>query len=72
MTKHFFAFFLIALASELGTSWLLRYRSLSPDGDLLCFRSLGSMIGNRLVIWAVFFLLLSVVWMSLSKTRRSA
>jgi hypothetical protein len=70
MKKQFFAFFLIALASELGTSWLVRYSGANDVGELICFRNLGTMIVNRLWVWAVFFLLLSVVWLSLSRGRR--
>ena len=72
MKKHFFAFFLIALMSELGTSWLVRYRSVAPEAELVCFRNLQTMIANRLWMWAVFFLLLSVVWLLLSRGRRVA
>ena len=67
MRKDFVAFAIIALASELGTSWLVRYRSLSPGGPLVCFSDLQTMVANRLWIWAVFFFLLSVVWLLLSK-----
>jgi len=72
MKKHFFAFFLIALASELVTSWLVRYSGATDVGELICFRNLGTMIANRLWIWAVFFLLLSVIWLSLSRGGRTA
>jgi hypothetical protein len=72
MKKHFFAFFLIALASELGTSWLVRYSGATDVGELICFRNFATMIANRLWIWAVFFLLLSVIWLSLSRAGRTA
>ncbi|MEN3331146.1 MAG: hypothetical protein V7641_511 [Blastocatellia bacterium] len=72
MKKHFFAFFLIALASELGTSWLVQYSGATDVGGLICFHNLEIMIANRLWIWAVFFLLLSVIWLSLSKGSRTA
>jgi len=72
MKKHFFAFFLIALASEIGTSWLVRYSGATDVGGLPCFHNLGSMIVNRLWIWAVFFGLLSVIWLSLSRGSRNA
>jgi len=72
MKKHFVAFFIIALASELGTSWLVRYSGADDVGGLICFRDLGTMIANRLWIWAVFFLLLSVIWLSLSRGGRTA
>jgi len=71
MKKHFVAFFTIALASELGTSWLVRYRSLA-SGEMVCFHDLQTMMVNRLVIWLVFFLLLSAVWLLLSRGRRTA
>lgn len=70
MRRDSVAFAIIALASELGTSWLVRYRSLSPDASLVCFRDLQTMMANRLWIWAVFFFLLSAVWLLLSKRRR--
>lgn len=72
MTRHFFAFFFIALVSELGTSWLVQYTGANDVGGLICFHSLGAMMGSRLLIWAVFFLLLSVVWLALSRNRQTA
>ncbi len=71
MRKHFVAFVIIALMSEVGTSWLVRYRSLSPDAEVVCFRNLQAMMASRLWIWAVFFLLLSAVWMLLSRSGRT-
>jgi hypothetical protein len=72
MKTHFFAFFLIALASEIGTSWLVRYSGATDVGGLVCFRDPATMIINRLWIWAVFFLLLSVIWLALSRGSRNA
>jgi hypothetical protein len=69
MKTHFSAFFLIALASEIGTSWLVRYSAAAEVGGLVCFRDPGAMIVNRLWIWAVIFLLLSVTWLALSRNR---
>jgi hypothetical protein len=72
MRRDFVAFAIIALASELGTSWLVRYRSLSPGASLVCFSDLQTMVADRLWIWAVLFFLSSAVWLLLSKGRRSA
>ena len=72
MKNNFVAFFVIALASELGTSWLVSYAGADDVGGLVCFRNLGTMMVSRLWIWAIFFVLLSVVWLSLSKGRRTA
>jgi hypothetical protein len=71
MKKDFVAFFIIALASELGTSWLMRYRGLATAG-MVCFADLQTMMLNRLAIWPVFFLLLSAVWLLLSRGKRTA
>jgi len=72
MKKHFFAFFMIALISELGTTWLMSYRSVTDTGAMLCYRNLGTVIADRLLFWPVFFLLLSAVWLLLSRNRRTA
>ena len=72
MRKHFVAFAIIALMSEVGTSWLVRYRSLSSDAEVICFRDLQAMMANRLWIWAVLFLLLSAIWLLLSRGGRTA
>ena len=72
MKKHFFAFFMIALISELGTTWLMSYRSVTDTGAMLCYRNLGTVIADRLLVWPVFFLLLSAVWLLLSRDRRAA
>ena len=72
MRKHFVAFVIIALMSEIGTSWLVRYRSLSPDAEVVCFRDLQTMTLNRLWIWAVLFLLMSAIWLLLSRGGRTA
>lgn len=72
MKKHFFAFFSIALVSELGTTWLMSYRSITDAGAMLCYRNLGTVIAGRLLFWFVFFLLLSAVWLLLSRGRRTA
>jgi len=71
MKKHFFAFFFIALMSEIGTSCLARYRRIGLDDNLICYPNLQTMIGIRLLVWAVFFLLLSAVWLLLSRDRRA-
>ena len=72
MKTNFAAFFFIALMSELGTSWLVRYRSLSPVAEMICFPDLGTMMINRLFIWLVLFLLLSAIWLLLSRGSRTA
>lgn len=72
MKKDFFAFFMIALISELGTTWLMSYRSVTGTDAMLCYRSLGTVVIGRLLFWIVFFLLLSAVWLLLSRGRRTA
>jgi hypothetical protein len=72
MKTNFAAFFFIALMSELGTSWLVRYRGLSSVAEMVCFRDLGTMMIYRLVIWLVLFLLLSAIWLLLSRGSRTA
>jgi hypothetical protein len=63
---------MIALISELGTTWLMSYRSVADTGAMLCYRNLGTVIADRLLFWPVFFLLLSAVWLLLSRNRRTA
>ena len=72
MKKDFFAFFMIALISELGTTWLMSYRSETGTDAMLCYRNLGTVVAGRLLFWIVFFLLLSAVWLLLSRGRRTA
>jgi hypothetical protein len=67
MKQNFLAFFLIALTAELGTSWLQQFRGAREVGGALFYPDLGNMIVNRLIIWLVLFLLLSTLWILISR-----
>jgi hypothetical protein len=67
MKNNFLAFFFIALISELATSWLQKFQGARDMGDGLFYPDVGTMMMSRLIIWLVLFLLLSVLWLLLSR-----
>ena len=66
MKQNFLAFSLIALAAEIGTSVLQKYRA-RDIGSGLFYPDLGDMIVNRLIIWLVLYFLLSMLWLLISR-----
>jgi len=67
MKRDFPAFFFIALASELGTSLLQKYYGSRELASGLYYSDLGAMIASRLIVWLVLFLLLSALWLLISR-----
>lgn len=67
MKRNFLAFFLIALAAELGTSWLQQFQGAREVGGALFYPDLGTMIVKRLIIWLALLLLLSTLWLLISR-----
>jgi hypothetical protein len=67
MKRNFLALFLIALTAELGTSWLQQFQGARDVGGALFYPDLSTMMVNRLVIWLVLFLLLSAMWLLISR-----
>lgn len=67
MKRNFLAFFFIALAAEVGTSWLQKFQGARDVAAGLYYSDLGTMIFDRLIIWFVLFLLLSALWFLISR-----
>jgi hypothetical protein len=70
MKKHFVAFFVIALISEVGTTWLQQFRANRNLGSGFYYPGLGALFLDRLIYWLVLFLLLSVLWLLISRSNR--
>jgi hypothetical protein len=70
MRRNFLLFFLIALAAELGTTWLQKFQGARDFASGLYYPDLGAMMLNRLVIWLVLFLLLSALGLLVSRAYR--
>ena len=67
MKGSYLAFCLIALATEVGTSWLQKFQGARDLGGGLFYPDVSTMIVNRLVIWLVLFFLLSALWLLISR-----
>jgi len=67
MRRHFLAFFLIALLSELGTTLLQRQRTVTDVDPGLYYPSFNALLVERLFFWFVIFTLLAAVWFIISR-----
>jgi hypothetical protein len=67
MKRQFLPYFLIALAAELGTTLLQRFRTVSDGEPGLYYPDFQSLLLSRLVVWLLIFLLLSGVWLVVSR-----
>jgi hypothetical protein len=67
MKKHFLAFFIIALISEVTTTWLQKFQAYKPLGTGYYYSDFETMLLNRLLYWLVIFLLLSALWFLISR-----
>ena len=67
MKGNYLAFSLIALAAEVGTSWLQKFQGARDLGGGLFYPDVGTMIVNRLIMWLVLFFLLSAMWLLISR-----
>ena len=72
MKRHFIAFFVIALISEVGTSLLQQFRGKRILDEGIFYPDIATLLSNRLLIWLVFYLLLSALWLLLSGGYRKA
>jgi hypothetical protein len=72
MKKQFAAFFVIALISEVLTTWLQTFQAYKPLGAGYYYPDFGSMLLNRLLYWLVIFLLLSALWFLISRGSRES
>jgi hypothetical protein len=72
MKKHFPAFFIIALLSEVTTTWLQQFGASKQLGEGFYYPDFGSMLLNRLLYWLVIFLLLSALWLLISRSSQES
>jgi len=62
MKRHFFAFFIISLAAEMGTTWFQKLRTTTDVGPGLYYPNFRTLLLERLLIWFFIFLILGLVW----------
>ena len=55
MRRHFFAFFVISLLSELGTTLLQRQRTVTDVYPGLYYPDFNTLLAERLLFWFVIF-----------------
>ena len=67
MRRHFFAFFVISLLSELGTTLIQRQRTTSDVYPGLYYPNFEALLAERLLFWFVIFMLLSGLWFLISR-----
>jgi hypothetical protein len=70
MKRQFLAFFVIALIAEVGTTWLQKFQANSILGTGIYYDDFGTMLLNRFLYWLVIFLLLSALWLLISRGSR--
>jgi len=71
MRRHFFAFFVISLLSELGTTLLQKQRTTSDVYPGLYYPNFNALLAERLSFWFVIFVLLSGAWFLISRRVQS-
>lgn len=67
MKRQFLPFFLIALVAEVVTTWLQKFQARGVLGSGLYYDDFGSMLLVRLLYWLVIYLLLSALWLLISR-----
>ena len=67
MKRHVIAFFVIALISELVTTWVQGLRTVSDVSPLICYSSFKDLFFDRLLVWTVLFLTLTGIWTLLAR-----
>jgi hypothetical protein len=72
MKQGFAAFFVVALIAEAGTTWLQQFSSKRVLGSGLYYPDLGTLFLDRLLYWLVLYLLLSALWLLLSRSHRKS
>ncbi len=70
MKQNFFAFFLIALFAELTTSLLQKFQGARELAEGIFYPDLGTMVVKRLIMWLILYLLLSALWLLISRGYR--
>ncbi|HEX8183726.1 MAG TPA: hypothetical protein VF747_03215, partial [Blastocatellia bacterium] len=66
------AFFAIAFISEVVTTWLQQFRADRLLGSGIFYSDLGTLFLNRLLYWLALYLLLSVLWLLISRSYESS
>lgn len=67
MKRHAIAFFVIALCSEVVTTWAQRLRTVTDVAPGLYYPSFKALMFDRLLIWSVVFLTLTAIWSLLAR-----
>jgi hypothetical protein len=62
MKRHIIAFFIIALCSELVTTWVQRLRTVSDVEPGLYYPSFKALMFDRLIVWTIIFPFLTAIW----------
>jgi hypothetical protein len=72
MKRQFLAFFIIALIAEVVTTWLQKFQANGILGAGIYYDDFQSMLLSRLLYWLVIFLLLSALWLLVSRGARES
>ena len=67
MKRHAAAFFVIALAGELGTTWLQRLRTTTDVAPGLYYPNFETLLFERLFFWFIIVAVLGTTWLLISK-----
>ena len=67
MKRQFLAYLLIALAAELGTTLFQKFRTVTDVDPGLYYPDFKSLLLTRLIVWLLIFVLLSGVWLVISR-----
>ena len=67
MKQNAMAFFIIALAAELGTTWLQKFRTTTDVAPGLYYPNFETLLLERLFVWFIIFGLMGSAWLLISK-----
>lgn len=67
MSGHLTAFFIIALLAELGTTWVQKLRTVTDVNPGLYYPNFRTLLLERLLVWLILFVSLSVGWILVVK-----
>jgi hypothetical protein len=67
MKRNAFAYFIVALIAELGTTYFQKLRTATDVAPGLYYSSFQELLIDRLFVWSIIFLSLSGVWLLISR-----
>jgi hypothetical protein len=67
MKRNAFAYFVVALIAELGTTYFQKLRTTTDVAPGLYYPSFQELLLDRLFVWFVIFAVLSAVWLLISR-----